>query len=135
MSLWQFPFYALAMFWPALLAMLVLAVFASSRKLGRLRSWRWLSLVSVFSALAVQVLLVLLDPFGVYGRPLVRDVVAIAVLSAAIPGVLAAIIAAGLQLRMPARVRISLGIVFGCLIALVAPVAVLLVHCTSGDCL
>jgi hypothetical protein len=134
-SLWHFPLYALAMFWPALLAMLVLAVFASKRKLRPLPSWCRLSLVSVFAAVAAQVVLVLVDPFGTYGRPLVRDVVAIALFAAAIPGALAAITAAGLQLRIPVRVRISLGVAFGCIIALVAPVAVLLVRCTSGDCL
>ena len=135
MNLWHFPYYALVMFWPALFAMLVLAIVAWKRKPGWAQNWRRHSIVVIATAVVVQLLLFLLDPFGAHGTPLVRDVVAVAVFSAAMPGVFAALVASGSEWGVPLRQRILLGSCLGFLIAVVAPFAVLLVHCTSGDCL
>jgi hypothetical protein len=99
------------------------------------QAWLRVSLLTVAVTVVVEVMLFVLDPFSSHGSRLVRDVIAVAVFSAAIPGVVVALVGSGGEWGMSHRRRISLGALLGCLIAVLAPIGVLLVHCTSGDCL
>jgi len=124
-----------ASFWPPVAATLVLAIASATPIVHRTRPWVVLAGIGIGVALLLYVPRLLRTAASPINNVLTRDVVASLVLALAIPSLIAWLGWVLVTRGTPGKVR--------CLAALAATLAtwslgpwvVLLVHCTSGDCL
>ncbi len=120
---------ALLEFWPVTIAVLVVAA-AMAHRPSTLRSSRGLVVIAAIVGSAVGALVISLSQDS---SPLIRDVVAAVVVALLAPGTaaaLGALLGAG-----PTAARFFGASVAGLLLLCASPLFLLLVHCTSGDCL
>lgn len=121
--------WALAAFWPSVVAVLAVGL-SSARFSASLRPVFAVAVGACFIAYLALSLHQALDPTN---NRLVRDAVAFVTIGVISPG--AAYGAALLCRPRVAWVRATAPVVLGLIPILASPLALLLVHCSSGDCL
>ena len=120
---------ALMAFWPITAAILVVAAAIVPRS-SALRPFRGFVVVAAIVGSAVGALIISLSQGG---SPLIRDVFAAIIVALLAPGVVAFV---GVVLgSAPAVARFFGAVAAGMVLLCASPLFLLLVHCTSGDCL
>ena len=118
---------ALIAYWPISVAIIVVAVAVTHH--SRYPAQRFV----IGGAMAVSCIGTLIIALSQSGSPLIRDVLAAFVVALLAPGASAAL---GMSLSsFSAAARFSGALVAGLLLVCASPLFLLLVHCTSGDCL
>jgi hypothetical protein len=124
---------SLVAFWPAVLA--ILAITTSGARAYDVSSGPWHSigrLAVLLSGFACLVLALREASIPVYNR-LTRDVVAFALIGFVGPAIAYAFAFA--RRTFPLWMRMLLSLVAGIVPLVISPLLLLVVHCTSGDCL
>ena len=120
---------ALIAFWPITTAILVVAAAMAPRS-NALPTSRGFVIATAIAASGVGALIISLSQDG---SPLIRDVVAAVIVALLAPGLTAAL---GVVLgSAPAAARFFGALAAGLVLLCASPLFLLLVHCTSGDCL
>ena len=120
---------ALITYWPVTAAILVVAAAMAPRN-NAPPPWRGYLVASAIAASGVGATII---PLSQDGSPLIRDVVAVFILALLAPGLTVAL---SVVLRSaPTVTRFFAAFATGLVFLCASPLFLLVVHCTSGDCL
>lgn len=124
---------ALLSFWPAVLAVFVLVVAGSRCSSASPRTRGALAVSSIAFSLCACLVIALREAAIPANNRLTRDVVAFVLIGGIAPSL--ACLGAGWHRLSAAWLRVMVSLAMGMLPLLASPAILLLVHCTSGDCL
>ena len=125
--------YVLSLFWPALVAVLLVGYIMSKNIESRTKKWRFIAGIAIVISGITGLALGLYEASNPKNNRLIQDVISYALISFSAPALAA--LTANLMARSGAISRFLFSTLAGTLLIFASPVILLLVHCSSGDCL